>query len=59
MSTGGIAPADTGRWLDAGALAVGVGGALAPATLDRGVDSSTLAGRLRDVLEDLSRRAGS
>ena len=29
IPTGGIAPADVGRWLEAGAIAVGVGGALA------------------------------
>jgi len=29
IPTGGIAPADVGRWLEAGAIAVGMGGALA------------------------------
>ncbi len=56
IPTGGIVPQDIRRWLDAGALAVGVGGSLAPATLPSDADTAGLADRARALLEDLSKR---
>ena len=40
VPTGGIATNEVGRWLDAKALAVGVGGRLAPPTLHEDLDGS-------------------
>jgi 2-dehydro-3-deoxyphosphogluconate aldolase/(4S)-4-hydroxy-2-oxoglutarate aldolase len=48
MPTGGIGPADAAVWLDAGAAAVGIGGAL----------SREPASRIRELLHQLD-AAGS
>lgn len=55
VPTGGIAPDEVGRWLDAGAVAVGVGGRLAPPTLSGDTDATALAARVQGVLDGLSR----
>lgn len=57
VPTGGIAPSEVSQWLDAGALAVGVGGQLAPPTLIGDTEAATLALRVRDVLAEISGRA--
>ncbi len=56
VPTGGIAPQDVRRWMDAGALAVGVGGSLAPPALSTGDDAAGLAQRARTLLAGLSTR---
>ena len=56
VPTGGIATNEVGRWLDAGALAVGVGGRLAPPTLHEDLDGSELTSRVQVILDELSRR---
>jgi len=57
VPTGGIRPEDVSHWLEAGALAVGVGGQLAPATLLGDTEATALAVRVRDVLANLSSRS--
>lgn len=59
VPTGGISPDELGTWLDAGAFAVGIGGRLAPPTMDGGTDASALTARVRDVLAELARRKAS
>ncbi len=56
VPTGGIAPQQVRRWLDAGALAVGVGGSLAPAVLSTDADEADLISRVRDLLDGLAER---
>jgi 2-dehydro-3-deoxyphosphogluconate aldolase/(4S)-4-hydroxy-2-oxoglutarate aldolase len=51
MATGGIGLDDIGAWLRAGALAVGLGGALTADAL-RGGDLDALAGRARRALRE-------
>jgi len=55
VPTGGIALNDVAGWLDAGALAVGVGGQLAPPTLHCDNETTALTARVRAVLDELSR----
>lgn len=59
VPTGGISPDELGTWLDAGALAVGIGGRLAPPTLHGGTDASALTARVRDALAEVARRKSS
>ncbi|MBA3295264.1 MAG: hypothetical protein H0T40_16420 [Geodermatophilaceae bacterium] len=56
VPTGGIATNEVGRWLDAGALAVGFGGRLAPPTLHEDLDGSELTSRVQVILDELSHR---
>lgn len=56
VPTGGIAPQDVPRWLDAGALAVGLGSSLAPPVLSTEADAAGLSQRTRALLADLSTR---
>lgn len=58
VPTGGIGPGEVGGWLDAGALAVGVGGSLAPAVLRTDGEARQLLARVRELLEALSDRPG-
>jgi len=57
VPTGGLAPDQVKGWLEAGALAVGVGGQLAPPTLHGDIDASALTVRVQEVLAELSRPA--
>lgn len=56
VPTGGITPDEVDRWLDAGAVAVGIGGRLAPPTLDDDDAKAELSSRVREVLHELAGR---
>lgn len=59
VPTGGIAPDQVGRWLDAGALAVGVGGGLAPPTLHGDSAAAALTARVQEVLDELAKSSNT
>lgn len=54
VPTGGIASRDVNDWFDAGALAVGVGGGLAPPTLVGAAEARALGTRILALLGQLS-----
>lgn len=54
VPTGGIGAHEVRDWLDAGALAVGLGGSLAPPTLAGPEQTRELSARVRVVLEELA-----
>lgn len=53
VPTGGVTAGDARTWLDAGALAVGIGGTLAPPSLSGDVEVSELTARARRALADV------
>lgn len=56
VPTGGIGPADVAGWLDAGTLAVGMGGSLAPPALSTEEDATRLASQVQTVVRELAVR---
>jgi 2-dehydro-3-deoxyphosphogluconate aldolase/(4S)-4-hydroxy-2-oxoglutarate aldolase len=62
LPTGGVSAGNVGEWFAAGAVAVGVGGALAPPALGRGQERERVverAGRLVDAVRAAPRDAAT
>lgn len=56
LPTGGVSAENVGAWFAAGALAVGVGGALAPSTLE---DRPELVARARELVDAVAAARGA
>jgi 2-dehydro-3-deoxyphosphogluconate aldolase/(4S)-4-hydroxy-2-oxoglutarate aldolase len=56
LPTGGVSAENVGAWFAAGALAVGVGGALAPSTLE---DRPGLVARARELVGAVAEARGA
>lgn len=58
MPTGGVTPSNVGEWLRAGAVAVGLGGALVDPTLVAAGDFAGITARARQVVDGIAQARG-
>ena len=59
MPTGGIGPGEIETYLEAGAVAVGMGSEMAPAAALAAGDRAAVVGRARDLLDRLNGMASA